>query len=320
MFEDLIRRIFEDLINGISDRNGLCDRKAKDQYLSELRPYARQVWSSYRQQNVTADYSEAKNQEAYLLRYFPFYTLPVLVELDALRADGVTLPEAELLDACFLGCGPGPEVIGLMQHLRNSEADTTMLTIKMVDVAAAAWSHAREIVRDFVAEPLWKPGLVEYESVAASLSDTKALRQMDLEGCHLAVVQNCLNEVPAGTQPEVVDNILEVFRRLAPGAIALVIERSGYGKTLRMMKSMQKLAAGIEHLTPIGDANPAYKCISYADMLHVVPSIITDNVLYRHGYPEPVWNKDGLIFSKKNDYYCNVFQVGSVPATNTDRS
>jgi hypothetical protein len=130
--------MFEDLLNGIFDRNGLYDTKAKAQYLSELRPHAKQLWQSYQQQNITVDYSEAKIQEAYLLRYFPFYTRPVVKELDALRTAGVTLPEVELLDACFLGCGPGPEVIGLMQHLRNSEADTTMLTAKMVDIAAAA--------------------------------------------------------------------------------------------------------------------------------------------------------------------------------------
>ena len=130
--------MFEDLLNGIFDRNGLYDTKAKAQYLSELRPHAKQLWQSYQQQNITVDYSEAKIQEAYLLRYFPFYTRPVVKELDALRTAGVTLPEVELLDACFVGCGPGPEVIGLMQHLRNSEADTTMLTAKMVDIAAAA--------------------------------------------------------------------------------------------------------------------------------------------------------------------------------------
>ena len=220
-----------------------------------------------------------------------------------------------------MGFGPGPEVIGLMQHLRNSEADTTMLTVKMVDIAAAAWSHSREIVRDFLAEPLWEPRLVEYESFAASFSDTQALRQMDLEGCHLAVVQNCLNEVLDDAQSKVVDNILEVFRRLSPGAIALVIDRTGYSATLEIMKKMHKLAAGIERLTPIGDADPAAKHIPCVNMLDDVPGIITDNVLHRYGDPEPAaWNSDGLIFSNRVDYMCTAFQVGAVPATNKERS
>jgi hypothetical protein len=311
--------MFEDLLNGIFDRNGLYDTEAKAQYLGELRPYAKQLWESYRTQNVTTDYSDVKIQEAYLLRYFPFYTLPVVKELDALRTDGVTLPEVELLDACFLGCGPGPEVIGLMQQLRNSEADTTMLTAKMVDISAAAWSHSREIVRDFLAEPLWESRLVEYESFTASLSDTQTLRQMDLEGCHLVVVQNCLNEVPYDARSKVVDNILEVFGRLSPGAIALVIDRDGYRATREMMKKMHKLAAGIERLTPIGDADPPAKQISCAKMLRDVPSIITDNVLHRSGDPEPAWDQCGLIFSHSVKYICTAFQVGAVPATNKVR-
>ena len=67
---------------------------------------------------------------------------------------------------------------------------------------------------------MWKPGLVEYESFTASFSDTEALRHMDRAVCHLAVVQNCLNEVPDDAQSKVVHNILEVFRRLSPGAEA----------------------------------------------------------------------------------------------------
>ena len=55
--------MFEDLLNGIFDRNELYDTKAKAQYLSELRHDAKQLWQLYRRQDVTVDYSEAKIQE-----------------------------------------------------------------------------------------------------------------------------------------------------------------------------------------------------------------------------------------------------------------
>ena len=54
-----------------------------------------------------------------------------------------------------------------------------------------------------------------------------------------------------------------------------------------MMKRMHKLATGIERLTPTGDADPPKNRISCLNMLYDVPSIITDNVLHRHGDPEP---------------------------------
>ncbi len=306
--------MFEDLLNGIFERNGLDDTQTQARYLGALRPYARQLWQSYQQQDVTVDYSEAQTQEAYLLRYFPFYTLPVTRELDALRADGVALPEVELLDACFFGCGPGPEVIGLMQHLMDSESNTTMLKALLVDIAAPTWSHSREIVLANLVEPMWEPHLVEYESISACLSDTQTLMKMDLEGCHFTVIQNCLNEVPANARSKVVDNILESFGRLSPGAIALVIERSNYDATARMMRAMHDRAAGIEHLTPIGDSSLADKSISCFKMLDDVPNIIADNVLYRSGDPEPAeWSKDRLIFAHYVDYICIAFQVDCGP-------
>lgn len=306
--------MFEELLNGIFERNGLDDKQAQAQYLSALRPYAKHLWNSYQQQDVTADYSETQTQEAYLLRYFPSYTLLVERELDTLQSDGVALPEVELLDACFFGCGPGPEVIGLMQHLAKSKADTTMLTAKFVDIAAETWSHARVIVLAHLTEPLWEPRLLECESFTACLSDMRAMRRIPLEGCHLAVVQNCLNEVPANVRSKVVDNILEAFRRLSPGAIALVIDRSGYDATKEMMRLMHKRAAGIENITPIGDADLADKRISCDKMLYDVPSIITNNVLHRYGDPEPAaWDSDGLIFARRVDYICTAFQVDAVP-------
>ena len=201
--------MFEELLSGIFHQNGLTYAEAKQQqYVKQLRPYGKDLWQSYQQQDVTVDYSQAKTQEAYLLRYFPFYTLSVEKKLDALRERGHTLPEVELLDVCFFGCGPGPEFIGLIKHLRNSNAKTTMLTAKMVDVASETWSHSREIVQNFLAEPFWDPGLLEIQSITASLSDAKAIEEIHLEGCHFAVIQNCLNEVPRKDRQTVVDIII----------------------------------------------------------------------------------------------------------------
>ena len=88
-----------------------------------------------------------------------------------------------------------------------------------------------------------------------------------------------------------------------------------------MMKKMHKLAAGVDRLTPIGDADPAEKLICCVNMLYDVPSIITDNVLHRSGYPEPAaWDSDGLIFAENVYYICTAFQVGAVPATNKEKS
>ena len=111
--------MFEQLLNGIFHKKGLSDERAKQEHLKSLREPARKLWKSYRperHQPVTVDYSQKKTQEAYLLRYFPCYTLLVHKVLKDLRDSGHSLPEVELMESCFFGCGPGPEFIGLISY------------------------------------------------------------------------------------------------------------------------------------------------------------------------------------------------------------
>jgi hypothetical protein len=301
--------MFEGMLRGIFEQNSLDDVYAETQYLRGLRPEARSLWGSYRRQEVKTDYSQAKTQEVYLLRYFPFYTLLVETELDVLRERGFGVPNVELLEACLFGCGPGPEVIGLMRSLKKSNAMTTMLIAKMVDIAAEDWTYAREICREFVAKPLWAPGLFEYEAITAALSNVQALRKMNLEGCHIAVVQNCLNEVPNDAQEKTVQNILEAFNRLQTGAIALVIDRANYASTTKMLRMMVTNITNFPRLEIIND-DDFEKTINCRDLHKNVPPVVTDNLLYTGRKTE---ESDGLIFMSHIDYVSIAFQVRSTP-------
>lgn len=302
--------MFEGLLRGIFEQNGLDDADTKAQYLRDLQPAARRLRESYHKSKVVTEYSEAKTQEAYLLRYFPFYTRLVERELDVLRERGFGVPEVELLEACLFGCGPGPEVIGLMRSLKKSNAMTTMLIAKMVDIAAEEWTYAREICREFVAKPLWAPGLFEYESITTSLSNGQALSEIDLEGCHIAVVQNCLNELPDNSQERTVQNILGAFNRLQTGAIALVIDIAGYTSTTeKMMEMMVENIADFPCLEIISD-DDFEKKINCRDLLDKVPPVVTENLLYRStGVIPDEWS--GLIFKSKINYTSMAFQVRS---------
>jgi hypothetical protein len=61
--------MFEGLLRGIFERNGLDDVNAKAQYLRELQTQARGLWKSYQTQNVLADYSQAKTQVSNVSAY-----------------------------------------------------------------------------------------------------------------------------------------------------------------------------------------------------------------------------------------------------------
>lgn len=117
------------------------------------------------------------------MRYFPFYTLLVETELDDLRANGFALPDVELLNACFFGYGPGPEVIGLINYLRKLKSETLMISSRLMDIASEAWSHSRKIIPGFLAEPLWELRLIEHKTNSVSLQNADTLRGIDLKDC-----------------------------------------------------------------------------------------------------------------------------------------
>ena len=138
--------MYPSLLNGIIQRNSLADDAAIATHLRSLQPYAKDLWQSYKTDNVIVDYADPKTQEAYLLRYFPFYCGPLYQEMKHLHHGGCALPNVELLDAVFFGCGPGPEVIALMRHLIEVKSPTTMISAQLIDSAAATWAYSRDIV------------------------------------------------------------------------------------------------------------------------------------------------------------------------------
>ena len=299
-----------ELLKGIFQRNNLTDDVACAGHLRDLQPYARELWSSYRASDVTADYAARKTQEAYLLRYFPFYSPLVMFEMQRLYEAGSALPHTELLDAAFFGCGPGPEILGLMQHLINVKSPTTMISAQLIDSAAETWAYSRNLVLEHLAEPAWAPKLVDYVSTSACLTDSEALAAAAVDGCHFAVVQNCLNEVPWSRADCVVENLMSQFARLAPGAIVLVVDRSGYDKTDRMMQAMHEIAEKSEKFVPMSGGEPRSDDFSCRQIVDSVPSIITDNLFHRSGdSPPPDWHTDKLIFAKKIHYVSMAFQV-----------
>jgi hypothetical protein len=302
--------MYAQLLEGICRRNNLADEVACANHLRGLQQHARTLWQSYQQQNVVGEYSNPATQEVYLLRYFPFYCLPIAYELDRLHKAGFQLPQVELLEAAFFGCGPGPEVIGLMLHLGNVEAPTTMISAQMLDSAAEGWGYARNLVLEHLAEPFWEPRLIDYVPTQACLTDGAKLASAAVDGCHFAVVQNCLNEVPFWRRNCVAVNLMSQFARLAPGAVALVIDRSGYEATDKMLRNLHAFATESENVVPL--YGPRHEKTPCTDMLNGVPDIVTNNLFHRSGDIKPDdWAIDGLIFSKQIDYVSMAFQVCS---------
>ena len=134
------------LLNGLYSAKHLRTDIQRRDYLQELQGAARTLWREYQSTDISPDYSRMDYQEAYLLCYFLPYSQPVPYLLNQLvlkKEFPYRLPETGVLTATFFGCGPGPELLGLMRYLRSFQAS---LRISAAMLDREPWEHGRRIV------------------------------------------------------------------------------------------------------------------------------------------------------------------------------
>ena len=70
----------------------------------------------------------------------------------------------------LFGCGPAPELCGIMQFLKSRFLRSEMLIAHLLDAASESWRYARQITLDHLAPALWDKHLFEAHSVYSDLS------------------------------------------------------------------------------------------------------------------------------------------------------
>ena len=103
--------MYSRLLEGIFNQRNLKDFDSQVAYLKRLKDPANKLWASYRGDLAKIDYFQSETRDAYLLRYFPFYTLPLLNELTILEELGHDFSRLDPLEVTLVGCGPGPEIV-----------------------------------------------------------------------------------------------------------------------------------------------------------------------------------------------------------------
>ena len=162
------------LLDGIYSIKQLKTDIQKQVYLQKLRNSAIELWDEYRGSDISPDYSRIDYQEAYLLCYFLPYSQPVPYLLNHLilkKNFSYQLPENGLLTASFFGCGPGPEIFGLMRYLGSFQPSIS-ISAAMLD--REPWEHGRKIVRQLL-DRVWIPDLYDIQEfntdIVGSTSD-----------------------------------------------------------------------------------------------------------------------------------------------------
>ena len=295
--------MFKQLLEGIFEQKNLTTEQEQIAYLCSLRPVGKSLWDSYRTQNVNVDYTSVDTQNAYLLRYFPSYAKLVPY---VLGESDVQLPKVELLQPIFFGCGPAPEFVGLLEHLKENCPDTGMVSATFVDIAIDTWRHSINISIDRVVSRIWDAELCDYQYKQVDIADADLLQKIKVGDCHLAVFQNCFNEVSDKLE-SVIRNIKKVCQTMPAGAVILLIDRGGYTATDNMLADLKSWAEAGDTVKPMGEANLSRRAFDCRPLLETVPEIIRKN-LYRQGRDKRLFVDDGLIFSNDVNFLSLVLQ------------
>ena len=244
------------LLNGLYSAKHLRTDIQKRDYLQGLQGAARALWREYQSSDISPDYSKIDYQEAYLLCYFLPYSQPVpyLLNQLVLKKDfPYQLPETGVLTAAFFGCGPGPELLGLMRYLRSFQAS---LRISAAMLDREPWEHGRRIVFQHLLDRAWDPeGYDIREFKVDIVGNSEDFLPDDSEEwvkrSDLIVIQHCLNERQNATSERSMENMKHLVEKMKTGAVMLIIERGTYVKELlgKFRSILEKEFKGCIHVS-----------------------------------------------------------------------
>jgi hypothetical protein len=303
------------ILQGLSSLHGLSSEQELSGFLRGLKPTARFLWQAYRSNIVNISYRKQTVQAAYMLRYFPRYAEVTRVALDELYMQGVLPFQDELLYVNLFGCGPAPELCGIMQFLKSRFPTSEMLIAHLLDAASDSWRYSSQITLDYLTPTLWDKQLLEVHSIHFDLSQpgssdsftTLNSRLNRIDEASLVMFQNCLNEFPQSAHDVVTKNFLVLLRMMKPGKIMLVIDRAGYQCIMDLLSRISSLAEehGLAKLL-IFDQDRVLDC---NPILEKMPRILTENLFVRKiSGNEIAPDEDGLICTRRVLHHCLALQ------------
>ena len=172
-----------------------------------------------------------------------------------------------------------------------------MVSATFVDIAIDTWHHSININIGCVVSRIWDAELCDYQSKRVDIADPNLLRKIKVGACHLAVFQNCFNEVSDKLE-DVILNIKKICQKMPAGAVILLIDRSSYTATDNMLAGLKSWAEAGNTVKPVGEANLSLNKFDCGPLLETVPNIIRENLYRQWGRDKPHWEDDGLIFAK----------------------
>ena len=284
--------ILEEIFESIKKENNLQGEKKISHYLSKLKSNLVELRSAYRKVPVKIDYKDKKNQEVYLIAYFPLYTVPIFKVLEYIKKEHpeIIIPQ----NLCLIGAGPAPEMMGFLKFINNQSYENGSkikieLKIELIEIASE-WKYARKILKrvynnknilkNFKTKFRLSKLKIYKNDVSKEISNSSVLLRRFSENQHerVVVIQNIINEIEPQYHKVFIENVIKCYKNLVPGSLLILIDL----KYPIVPKVASKLESKLEDdLIKSFGSSVNYE-VDYANI--ILPELIKNNFFDSHGF------------------------------------
>jgi len=157
------KKIFETIVPESQNRD------TKNQKILNLKKCVSELGYKF-SGKLPVPYQDQKMQDAYMLRYFPYYIETIYYILKNLDVSCTSKIFEDNFKVSLYGCGPAPELLGLCGYLRDYQPSTRIVSVSFFD--ENSWDPWRS---DTVNEltPLFWHGIIESQFYKLNLFTTK---------------------------------------------------------------------------------------------------------------------------------------------------
>lgn len=290
--------MYENILRGIFQEHGIHDERTQVDYLRSLQGPMRNLWQSYRNSNIRTEYHCVHTQSAYLLRYYlPYaYLLPYALSRNNQIVEN--LRNMQQLNVCMIGCGPAPELFGLLEFLSYIQSQIASVRACLADAALGSWSFAGGITLNHLIPRIWDNKSLALNYVSESIFSKDTMSRLCLDAPCMLILQNCLNELATQSEHKTLAVVQELISRLPQGSVVVIIDRQNYDRVDRILGEVFYWASSsnsMQVIHGVTDFAGDYDC----DYLRsLVPTVLRRNLLCLNDEYWPTnMDQDGLIMA-----------------------
>ena len=139
------------------------------------------------------DYSDQINQLAYLFGYFPYYIEPIHLVLNSINDEDLAPIIRNGLNINFFGCGPCPELLGLVGFL--SEKYPAINNIRATFIDGCSWEPWRMCVIEDIAPEYWDGTVIISEEINCNILGVQRSHSSVISDADIHIVQNVCSDL-----------------------------------------------------------------------------------------------------------------------------